>query len=156
MSHTPTHRVHPVFLAALVAAIGACGDSATEPAGMTISDLVGSWKASSVVFTSQANSSQQFDIVAAGGELRVTVLDHGGARTWLTIGPVDDEWDAQLTLNGNQLTSTPVEASRPTRHYTAELSGTRLTLTSTDAIFDFTLSGGSGVPAREVIVLQKQ
>ena len=54
-----------------------------------------------------SNPAQQFDIVTAGGEVRTTVLDGGGARTWLTLGDFNDEWDAALTLSGTTLTSTP-------------------------------------------------
>jgi hypothetical protein len=144
--------------AVLVAVLlSGCGDSSpAEPDGITIADLVGSWSASSVLFTNQANPSQQFDIIALGGELRVTVLQSGGARTWLDVGDVSDEWDAALTLSGTQLTSTPVESTRPTRHYAIELSGNVLTMTSTDASFDFTLSGATGTPATEVTVLVRQ
>jgi hypothetical protein len=131
----------------------ACGsDSTTEPDAVTIADLVGTWKATSVLFTNQANPAQQFDIVVAGGELRSTVLNHGGARTWIEFGDFSDEWDAQLSVSGSQLTSTPVEVTRPTRRYTIEMDGNRLTMTSSDASFDFTLTGATAVPATEVIV----
>lgn len=143
-----------VFLAAFTSACGS--DSSTEPEGLTVADLVGSWKASSALFTNQSNSSQQFDLVAAGGEVRTTVLDQGRARTWVDLGDFSDEYDAQLTLNGNQLTATPAESSRPTRHYTIELTGNRLTMTSSDARFDFSLTGAAAVPATEVVVFVKQ
>ena len=156
MSRTRSHAARSLsVIALLVVFASGCSDSTVaEPeSGVTIADLVGSWKASSVLFTNKANTSQQFDIIAAGGELRVTVLNHGGARTWLDIGPVSDEWDAQLTVSGNQITSVPVESTRPTRHFTVELDGNRLTLTSSDATFDFTLSNGIELPATEVTVL---
>lgn len=150
--------VRTLMIGAVMAVLSsACGsESTTEPDAVTIADLVGSWKASSVVFTEQANPTQQFDIVAAGGEVRTTILDHGGARTWVEFGGLSDEWDAQLSLSGNQLTSTPVEASRPTRHHTIELDGNRLTMTSSDASFDFTLTGATEVPATQVVVFVRQ
>lgn len=154
------------LLAALAVLSSACSDGSTAPdiddggpnddTGATIADLVGSWTASSVVYTNKANAAEQIDIVAAGGELRTTVLNHGGARTWLTFGLVNDEWDAQLTLNGDQLTSTPVESTRPTRRHTVALAGDQMTLTSSDATFDFTLSGADPVPANQVIVFVRQ
>ncbi|MEJ2206048.1 MAG: hypothetical protein P8170_18285 [Gemmatimonadota bacterium] len=133
-----------LLLTALVALIPAgCGDdAATGPETITIS--------------AQANPAQQFDIVTAGGELRTTVLDGGGARTWLTLGDFNDEWDAALTLSGTTLTSTPVEASRPVRHYALALEGSLMTLTSNDATWDFTLSGAEGVAANQVIVFVRQ
>jgi hypothetical protein len=147
-----------LLLTALVALIPAgCGDdAATGPETITISDLVGSWTASSALYTAQANPAQQFDIVTAGGELRTTVLDGGGARPWLTLGDFNDEWDAALTLSGTTLTSTPVEASRPVRHYALALEGSLMTLTSNDATWDFTLSGAEGVAANQVIVFVRQ
>ena len=153
-SRTPSVRVLAIGIALLAAACG--GDSSTEPDGVRISDLVGSWTASSVLFTNKSNPAQEFDIIAGGGELRVTVLAGGRARTWLDLGPFSDEWDAQLSLNGNQLTSTPAEATRPTRRYTIEMVGGELRMTSTDAMFDFSLAGGSEVPANEVVVLVRQ
>lgn len=134
--------------------------SPTVPAGITVGDLVGTWKASSAVLTNQADASQQYHIVAEGGELRTVVLnDPARSRTWVqldTTVDVFDQWDSGVTLNGDQLTVTPVETSRPTRHYTVQLSGDQLTLTSTDATFDFTLSGATGVPANEVDVFVRQ
>jgi len=158
MSRACVLSVRSLSLVTLLAVFSfGCGDTSTEPSdALTIADLVGSWKASSVLLASKANPAQQFDIVAAGGELRVTILQHGGARSWLDLGDFSDEWDAQLTLNGNQLTSTPVESSRPIRQYTITLEGEQLIATSNDASFDFSLTGGNEVPATEVIVFQRQ
>jgi len=133
---------------------GACGnDQPTEVNSLTINDLVGSWEAASVMYTSNAAPSQQFDLIANGGETRVTVLPGGGARTWVDFGAFHDEWDAQLTLNGSTLTSTPVEASRAVRQYDVVLEGSTLTLTDDNASFDFTLSDLPPTPAAEVAVL---
>jgi hypothetical protein len=159
MTRVRIPAVRLLSLLALAAVFtSACGDSSssTEPEGLTIADLVGSWGASSALFTNQANPSQKFDIIAAGGTLNITVLNSGGVRTWLEIGDVSDEWDAMLTLNGNQLTATPAEASRPTRHWTIEKNSNGFTLTSTDASFDFTLSGATEVSASEVVVFVRR
>jgi hypothetical protein len=86
----------------------------------------------------------------------MTVLSYGGARTWVDFGTFSDEWDAQLTVSGHTLTSTPAEASRPVRHYTFVHEGDSITLTDTDGEFDFTLSGADPVPANVVVVLQRQ
>lgn len=148
-------RARSLSLLILVAALSAaCGGDSTAPedTGLTISDLVGSWTASSLVFTNTANPSETFDIIAAGGDLSTTILSGGRARTWLTLGDFSDEWDALLTLNGDQLTSTPAESTRPTRQYTVSMVGEQLTLTSTSSSFDFTLSDAEPVPATEVTV----
>jgi hypothetical protein len=106
-------RLHSrVFgLAVVVILAAGCGDDPVEPEGLALDDLVGSWTASSILHTATANASQQFDIIAAGGEGRVTVLEGGRARTWLTLGTFSDEWDAQFTLSGNTLTSGGPEVS---------------------------------------------
>lgn len=151
-------RPSSLFLLALTTVLvaGCGGDDPVEPDVVTIADLVGSWTASSVLHTDKANPAQLFDIVAAGGETRTTVLQGGGARTWVTLGTFSDEWDAQLAINGNTLTSTPAEASRGMRSYTFTLVGNTLTLTNDNATFDFTLSGAAEVPTTEVTVFVRQ
>jgi hypothetical protein len=109
-----------------------------------------------VLYTDKANPAQLFDIVAAGGETRTTVLQGGGARTWVTLGTFSDEWDAQLAISGTTLTSTPAEASRGVKNYTFTLDGNVLTLTNASASFDFTLTGAAGVPTTEVTVFVRQ
>ena len=142
--------------------VAACSESeqVTAPRddseGITISNLVGSWTASSHMFTNNANAGETYDLIANGGETRVTVLSGGGARTWVTFGPVSDEWDAQLTLAGSTLTSRPVEASRSVRNWRFTLEGNVLTLTDSDSGFDFTLSGAAEVPATEVVVFVRR
>lgn len=145
-----------VFVAVLTLLASGCSDSGTEPDGITIGDFTGTWQASSHTFTNSADAGETFDLIANGGETRVTVLSGGRARTWVTIGTFYDEWDAQLSINGNVLTSTPAEATRPVKHWTFTLVGNTLTLTDSDSEFDFTLSGGAEVPATEVVVLVRQ
>ena len=141
----------------LLAFTGCDSDSGSDEAdGLSLSDLTGSWTATSHTWTSTSNSSISFDLVAAGGETRMTVLNGGGVRTWVVLGDLADEWDAQLSINGNALTSTPAESSRSTDTYTAALSGNTLTLTDTANEFDFTLSEAAPTPATMVVVLQKQ
>jgi hypothetical protein len=146
-------------LAALLA-VGCSDDSGTNvddtEDGVTVADLVGSWKASSHTFTNNADPSQTFDLVANGGETRVTVLNGGGARTWVEIGDFSDEWDAQLTISGTNLISTPVEASRGVQTHAFTLVGNTLTLTDSNSEFDFTLLGEDPVPATQVVVLVRQ
>lgn len=145
----------PLFLAFFLAA---CDSSSSDDSSdeTTIADFVGSWTALSHTFTSTSNTSQTVDIVALGGETRITVLASGGARTWVVVGDFSDEWDASFTLNGNQLTATPVESSRPTTVWTYELNGSLLTMTRSNSEFDFTLSDQAPTAAREVIVFQRQ
>ena len=145
-----------VFLSVLLLAVftAGCSDSdATGPdEGITVADLVGTWRASSHVFTNNANSSESQDLIQLGGETRTTILTGGRARTWVTIGDFTDEWDSQLTIAGNKLTSTPAESTRPPVTWTFTLNGNTLTITRSDSSFDFTLGSGAEVSATETIV----
>ena len=122
----------------------------------TIQDLVGSWEATSHVFTNTSNSSQSVDLIGLGEELDITVLANGGVRTWLTIGDVSDEWDALISINGNTLTTTPVEASREGEEYSVNVNGTTFILTDNSSEFDFTLTDEAPVAAREVITFERK
>jgi len=136
---------------------GCDSDSGSDDSdALSLSDFTGSWTASSHTYKSQANASMVVDIIALGGETRMTVLNGGGARTWVELGTFSDEWDAQLSLSGNTLTSTPAESSRPTVTYTVSKSGNTITLTDTSNAFDFTLSDATPTAATMVVVLVKQ
>lgn len=146
--------------AALLCACGSGGsDSAgadSAPAQVSVEDLVGTWLASTDLYTNAADSSQQFDLVANGGETRIAILAGGRARTWVTLGAYYDEWDAQLSVDGNKLTSRPAETRRPTRVFVFELAGDDITLQTKDSEFDFTRSGASPVPASEYLEMTRE
>ena len=146
-----------LFMAITVLFVAGCSDSVTEVAdGISINDFTGTWNASSHNFTNNADAGESFDLIANGGETRITVLSGGRARTWVTIGTFSDEWDAQLSVSGNVLTSTPAESTRPVRHFVFSLAGNNLSLEDADSEFDFTLSDGPEVPATESLVLVRQ
>ena len=124
--------------------------SEDEDPSISLSDFVGSWSATSSVYTNKANSSQVIDIIALGGELRFTLLENGGLRTWVTVGTYSDEWDSQAVVSGNTITLTPAELERGVTTFTYELEGNSLKLTNSNSSFDFTLSGADMVPATSV------
>ncbi len=145
-----TRGIAPLlFIATLL--VG-CSDDPAEPNGLTLADLVGSWIATSDTHTNNANAAETFDIVANGGQVRTTVLATGSARTWVEFGTFMDEWDSALSLNGNTLTSDPVEAGRPTRTWTISLVDDVVTMTDANAEFDFTLMDAPPVSTTEVVV----
>ena len=152
-------RIAPCLL--LLALAAGCGgdDNPTEPpppaSGTTIADVVGSWSATSSVHTNNADSSETLDAIAAGAELRFTMLTGGGTRTWVEFGAFSDEWDAAVTISGSALTSNPVEEGRPTRVFQFTLVGGVLTLTDANSEFDFTLADGAPVSTTEVIVFAR-
>jgi hypothetical protein len=139
----------------LVTSAACGGDDGTAPDVTTVADLVGSWTATSQVFSNNANSAETFDWIGNGGETRVTVLTGGRSRTWTSIGTFSDEWDAQLSISGAVLTSTPAESTRPVERFTFSLNGDVLTLTNASTAFDFTLTGAATVPATVSLVLQR-
>ena len=140
-----------VPLCTLVALLG-CGSDSTSPDGLSINDLVGSWIATSDLFTNNADAGETFDLVAEGGEARFTMLSGGGTRIWITLDTFSDEFDAAVTLSGTTLTIDPVEAGRETTTFEITLEGDVLTLTDVDSEFDFTLSDATPVSATEVAV----
>lgn len=154
------------FAVMLTAALSpACGDSDSESNGpdaaggagqVTVDDFVGSWQASSAVFTNNADANEQYAVIENGGEMRMTVLTGGGARTWTTIGDTSDEWDAQLAVDGSTVTSTPVEATRLVRSYEFTLDGDALTLVNTNDEFDFTGTDATPVSATVHIEMTRQ
>ncbi|HSG08187.1 MAG TPA: hypothetical protein VLA36_07510 [Longimicrobiales bacterium] len=150
-------RALPVLALAAVLAAG-CSDADQGPEidAITLDDLTGSWAATSHVFTNKANTGQSFDLIANGGSTDITVLSGGRVRTWVNIGDFSDEWDAQFTISGNTLTSTPAEASRGMSEYTFTLVDGVLTLMDDDESFDFTLSGASEIPATMKVVFVRK
>jgi len=125
----------------------------TPDNSLKLSDLEGSWIAISITQTNNANTSESFELVANGAELRYTMLPGGATRTWIDFGEFQDEWDAQGSLSGNTLTMTPAEANRGVKVYTVNKESNVITLTNSNDEFDFTLSGESPVSATSVTVL---
>jgi hypothetical protein len=145
-------RFAPVLVFTVL--LAACGeDDPTQPADVvTIADFVGSWTATSLVYTNNADAGETFDLVAAGGEARFTMLDGGGTRTWIELGTFSDEWDSAASLQGDNIVMDPVEVGRETRVWAYTLVNGVLTVTDTDSEFDFTLSDAPPVSATEVVV----
>ena len=165
-----------VLAAVTVLALAACGDDSTATdgssaattttaaeitttteevgPGLTVDDLVGTWSATSHVFTDDADATRRFDTIANGGETRMTVLEGGGARIWVTIGEFSDEFDVLLRIDGGTLIATPAEAGRSIRTWLVTFGGDTLTLSDGRSSFDFDGSG-EGVPATEVIALRR-
>lgn len=140
-------------LVVLLLALGACGSDSPTASGLTLDDLVGSWIATSAVFTNNANASETFDIVAAGGEVRFTMLAGGNTRIWTDDGTTPDEFDAAVTLSGSTLTIDPVEVGRETATFAITLVNSVLTMTDANADFDFTLTGATPVSATFVLTM---
>ncbi|MCO4822665.1 MAG: hypothetical protein KC469_11400 [Flavobacteriaceae bacterium] len=120
---------------------------------LKLSDLEGSWIANSALFTNNSNSTESFDMVANGGEIRYTMLVGGGTRTWIDFGNYQDEWDSQASLSGNILTMTPAEENRGVNVFLIEKEGDVIILTNSNDNFDFTLTGETAVSSTSVTTL---
>lgn len=143
-----------LFLGLIITSAISCNKTEEEPA-ITINDLAGSWIATSSTFTNNSDANQVVDIISLGGELRFTMLQDGGVRTWITLGTFSDEWDSQAVIsNGNSLTLTPVEAERGVNTFEFLLDNNTLELTNFDDSFDFTLTGANEVAATSVSLFE--
>ena len=142
----------------LLGFLSACDkDDSMEPSNaIKMTDLEGSWIATSVVHTNNANAAQTLDLVALGAELRITILAGGGARTWIDFGSFQDEWDSQLSISGDLVTSTPVESTRPVNVFKTEFIGDAIMLTNVNDSLDFTLSSMPPVSSTSVSLFIRQ
>lgn len=129
-----------------------CGDS-TEPQGdVTIADLVGSWNATSIVYTNDA-TGQSVSAFLFGARLQITVAANGTYTGSVTEpGGAPQAITGTITVQGNAITITDDAAPGDDAVGTFTLSGNTLTITAQDE-FDF---GAGDVPATLVIVLQRQ
>lgn len=144
-------------LSLLIVATLSCSsddDSPEQNPKVTIADFVGSWKASSAVYTNNSNASENVNFITVGGDISYTMLNGGGTRIWVGYQNNSlDEWDALTTLGpNNTYTTTPVETTRKTQNGTYSMGNNTFTLTNNNETFDFTLSGATGVSATSVIV----
>jgi len=151
-TYSSLRKLTLLLAALLLIALPGCNKDDDEVATpqYKVSDFVGSWIATSLVQTSQADPARQLDMVAIGGEIRFTILSGGGTRTWIEMGAFSDEWDALIRVNGNKVTSTPEEAARGVRVYEIEYDGTTLKMTNKNDTFDFSLTGDSFEPTISV------
>lgn len=133
-----------------------CGeDQGPDVETITLDDLLGEWTATSALYTTVAG--REFDLLAAGGSVEITVPPGGLAKNRITLGDSVDEWDALwVVADAGVLRSFPVEWERPVRTRLFRLIGNELTLIDGDATFDFTLSGAPGERAREEFVLVRR
>ena len=149
-------KINNLFLLGLLFIFVLSCDKKEEEPEITISDLAGSWIATSSVFTNSSNANEVIDLIASGGELRFTMLENGGVRTWLTLDTFSDEWDSQAVItNQSTLTLTPQEAERGINAFEFELDNNMLKLTNNNASFDFTLTGAAEVPASSVSIFER-
>ncbi len=143
------------FVAPLLAVtvVAGCGDSnGPGTSEETVDALVGTWNATSMVFTNNANSSETFDLIADGGSFSITLTAAGGFSGSSTFMDMTDTFGGTFVVQGTNLIITETGESGPeTIAFTR--SGNTLTLTLDDE-FDFD-DDGFDEEAILVIVLQR-
>ena len=131
-----------------------CGDSnGPDSTSEEIVDaLVGTWNATSIVFTNKANSSETFDLIGNGGSLSITFTSNGQFSGSSTSPEGTESLSGTFVVQGTNLITTDTgESESETIAFT--LSGNTLTLTLDDE-FDFD-DDGFDEPATLTITLQR-
>jgi len=128
-----------------------CGDSSGPQENVTIADLVGTWNATSIVYTNTA-TDQSINAYLLGARLQITVAADGSYTGSLTepFGTPEDI-SGTVIIQGNSITITDDAAPGDNAVGTFTLSGNTLTITAQDE-FDF---GAGAVPATLVLVMQR-
>ena len=133
-----------LVLGAMLVSILGCGDST----GLTAEDLEGTWNATSIVYTNNANSAESVDIVQTdGASFTMTVSASGSVSTLFDDGQGSTDSDAgTLSSDGSSITlgGDVFQAVR---------SGDQLTLTNVDESYDF---GSGSVSATVAATLTRQ
>ena len=148
-AHANLNLIKFLFFGLLIVVTTSCDKDEVTPS-LSANDLVGSWEATSLVHTNNANSAQSFDMVENTAEISFTVLAGGKVRTWITFGTFHDEWDAQFSITDNILTTNPVETTREGATMSVVMEGNTVTLTNVNDSFDFTLMDEPAVATTSV------
>ena len=125
---------HLITSALALILMSACTDGLVD---VNVDEIVGTWNATSMVFTSDADSEVSVDLIAEGATLSV-VLSAEGTYSLLIQEPGFEPEDegGTYSVDGAILTLDPNEFEEDDSFETV-LNGNSLTLTSSDDEFDF-------------------
>ena len=128
----------------------ACSDST----GVTESDLVGSWNATRFIFSDFGDPVTDFDVIGVGGTVKITF---GADASFMVVNtlpfsPPDTSTGTWSLPSDKRLVLTDQGAVDGTE-LQISLSGTTLTVHSTDVEFDF---GDGDIPAQLDATFVKQ
>ena len=137
---------------ATAAVVSGCGGDGNGP---NQDQFVGTWNATSVVYTNQANTAQKVDLVAEGATVVVVLAASGNYIITATLpGEAPDVTTGTWSASADVLTlhETGVAFSL---QFDWNLAGSTLTISGADSEFDF---NGDGVPeaAKLGVVLERQ
>jgi hypothetical protein len=131
----------PVILLLLGAILcsGGCSDDGTGPVD-ALEPLVGTWRAESLVLTSQANPSLSLDLIQEGAVFTISILGNGQYQAVLTAFGQTNAELGTLTVSGNQITMEPSSQGGATTVGTFSFSGEALILDG-ETSYDFNQDG---------------
>ncbi len=122
-----------LVLALALIALTACGDST----GLEPDDIAGTWTATEWVLTNPANTSQTFDVLAAGGSFSITFRVDSTFTSTVTDPPDPADTDTgTFSFTTTTITVAETGSGSPTI-YATQRDGDTMTFTNTDADHDF-------------------
>jgi len=139
----------------ILLSVGCKKEETTEPEITVPAIVVGTWVASSWTFNALATDST-IDLIANGAELTV-VLQNSGRYTLIITAPGEspDYETGGLSFSGDQMTITSDNPNEGISVMTWSVTGTTMTLLSTESDYDFD-GDNIGDPATMSMILQKQ
>lgn len=142
-------RFFALFLVLLLSSSG-CSD---DPAGpKELQPLVGVWRATELVMTSQDNPDLSVDLIEEGATFTLSILSDGQYSASLSILGQSTTELGQVEVSGNNVTIAPTQPEGPPLVATWVLQGENLVLDG-ESEFDFNRDGTS-VPTFAHIVLR--
>jgi hypothetical protein len=117
-------------------ALTACSDDGTGPA--ELQPLVGTWQATELTLTNQANPGTSVDLIEQGATFTLSILATGQYSASLVIFGQANQEVGTVSVSGNQITITPNVGSSTTGTWT--LQGNTV-IVDGDTEFDFNFDG---------------
>jgi hypothetical protein len=136
----------------LATAVIGCSDSTSVE---DVADLVGTWDATSFLWTSDADASVTFELVGAGGNFQLVIAADGSFTGSFGMGSEVEVFSGTIAISGSNIIITDSVDADDTSTMGFSLDGNTLTMTSDDDEYDFD-DDGQEDPASSLMVLQRQ
>ena len=130
-------RATEILLISAVA-MAACRDDSGPGSGITIGDLVGTWNATTVTYTSQEDAADRVDLIAGGGFASLTVVA-SGEYTFVLVPAHDDAEVASgfIVIESGFLLAQNILGPGVTVAFAMTVTGSTLGLVSDEPTYDF-------------------
>lgn len=128
-----SRRILPLLL------LLSCSDGGSGP-GNELEPLLGSWKATSLVMTNQANPEISLDLLEQGAEFVLSILSTGQYSASLTAFGLTHTEVGTVEVSANQVTIAPTSPVGPALNATWSIQGGSLVLDG-ESSFDFNQDG---------------